>query len=62
VITWIRALFGRITRRRAAAPCFASILERTLRDADGFTLRLSTVERSVGSDLDGPLSRALLED
>jgi hypothetical protein len=62
VIAWLRALFGRFARRRAAVPCFASVLERTLRDADGFTLRLSTVERSVRSDFDGPLSRAQLED
>ena len=50
-----------ITRRRTPAEPFAGALERAIRDAQPITLRLSTVERSVGTAFD-PHARASRED
>ena len=57
----LRVLAGRLVPRRAPAPTFARVLDDTLRDADAFTLRLSTVERSVGIAQDRPRVRASQE-
>jgi hypothetical protein len=62
VSAWLRGWLGRLALRRTKSPTFACVLERTLRDDDGLTLRLSTVERSVGLDLERPPARAALED
>lgn len=51
-----------IARRRAPAESFVGALERALREGDAVTLRLSTVERSVGTVFDRPQLRASQED
>lgn len=48
--------------RRTAPVRFADLLARAVRETDPITLRLSTVERSVGLDSDRPRRRASQED
>jgi hypothetical protein len=55
----LRSVFA---RRRPAGASFAETLARAVHDAQPITLRLSTVERSVGSRFAGPQARANQED
>lgn len=48
--------------RRAPRARFADLLAQTLRESDAITLRLSTVERSVGLDSNRPQARASQEN
>lgn len=62
MIARIRALLASLARRRASAQRFDDVLAQTVRDSQLFTLRLSTVERSVGLGFDRPQERAFQED
>lgn len=58
----LRSVREWLARRRRPAESFVGALERAIHDADPITLRLSTVERSVGIAFDRPPSRASRED
>ena len=58
----LRRLRSALARRRPADASFAETLARAVHDAQPITLRLSTVERSVGSRFAGPQARAHQED